>query len=107
MTAQWYYSIGGRTQGPVTSDDLRQLARRCEIAATDLVWRDGMADWESAESLGLVTPPVAPPPLPGDALVPGDALAKGSVANSGGSGTVAGPSAADPITSSVAGLMFS
>jgi hypothetical protein len=67
VTAQWYYAIGGRVEGPVTSEDLRQRCSRSEISATDLVWREGMADWASAASLGLATA-VAPPPLPSHAF---------------------------------------
>ena len=92
MTAQWYYAIGGRIKGPVTSEDLRQRAVRCEIAATDLVWREGMGDWATAESLGLATP-VAPPPLPGLPL-DGD-----SVAQPPNTDTAAASSAAHPVES--------
>ena len=92
MTTQWYYAIDGRIQGPVSSEELRQRASRREIAATDLVWREGMTDWASAESLGLANP-VSPPPLPG---LPGD---KDSVAEAPTLGTAADPSAAHPVTS--------
>ena len=57
----WYYAIGGERQGPVGFEHLRQLMLTGQIAPTDLVWRQGMADWQAAHTIaGLGAPP--PPP---------------------------------------------
>ena len=77
----WYYSKMGLQQGPVPEDELRQKIRRAEIGDTNLVWREGMADWlpisQVAELKDTVSPaipdpapqtgmptPVVPPPQP-------------------------------------------
>jgi hypothetical protein len=47
--SQWYYSKSGRQLGPVPESELSRLAASGEInPATDLVWREGMADWQPA-----------------------------------------------------------
>lgn len=64
MTAEWYYLASGEERGPVTGERLRQLAQSGDLAATDLVWRDGMPQWLPASRLGLVRKEPVPPPLP-------------------------------------------
>lgn len=49
--AEWYYAKGGQQLGPVTDDDLRQKVASGEVSAQDLVWRDGMANWQAASSV--------------------------------------------------------
>lgn len=77
MTTDWHYISGGQQQGPVSSEQLRQLAATGQLASDDLVWKEGMDDWMPAskvKGLGLnaappkpaasVPPPIpAPPPL--------------------------------------------
>jgi hypothetical protein len=69
--AGWYYAVGGQRQGPVGFDRLRQLAYSGQIGPSDLVWTEGMADWQAAHTIaGLgsprvaTTPPPPPPPPP-------------------------------------------
>lgn len=69
MAAQWHYSKGGERHGPVSSDQLRQLAASGQLGPTDLVWRDGMAEWQKASSVKGLFPsqtsgPTEPPPIP-------------------------------------------
>lgn len=42
----WYYALNGQQQGPVPAEELGRLASAGVIAATTLVWRDGLADWQ-------------------------------------------------------------
>ena len=42
---QWYYSKNGTQLGPVTGDELRDKLASGEIFQTDLIWKEGMADW--------------------------------------------------------------
>ena len=42
---QWYYSKNGMQMGPVSQADLMAKIASGEVAAMDLVWRDGMVDW--------------------------------------------------------------
>lgn len=61
---QWYYSKNGTQLGPVGEHDLRSKLASGEISQTDLVWRDGMADWLPAAKvpeLAVVSAAVVPP----------------------------------------------
>ena len=42
----WYYSHQDQRVGPVTDEELHQLARTGTITPSSLVWRDGMAEWQ-------------------------------------------------------------
>ena len=42
----WYYSKNGGQIGPVSEQDFGGKVSRGEIAAGDLVWKEGMADWK-------------------------------------------------------------
>jgi len=42
---EWYCTKMGIQQGPVSGDELRQKIRRGEIGDSNLIWREGMADW--------------------------------------------------------------
>lgn len=69
MAAQWHYSKRGERHGPVNGEQLRQLAVSGQLQPTDLVWRDGLAEWQKASSVkGLFPPqtsgPTEPPPIP-------------------------------------------
>jgi hypothetical protein len=44
----WYYSKRGAQQGPVGLGELQRLLADGDIAAGDLVWHEGMADWTAA-----------------------------------------------------------
>lgn len=46
--SQWYYTRNGQEFGPVTSDELRELAAANELEPSDLLWQEGMADWSPA-----------------------------------------------------------
>ena len=66
MTTNWYYADGNNQQcGPVDSNWLATAFRSGKLAATNLVWREGLVGWvpiaQVAGELGLGT--IAPPPL--------------------------------------------
>lgn len=77
MTEQWHYASGSKTTGPVSSHELKRLTAAGVIAPTDLVWKDGMAQWVEARTVrGLFSdaaeaaaparaadPPRTPPPV--------------------------------------------
>jgi hypothetical protein len=48
---QWYYTRGGQQSGPVSFQQLQQLAGSGQIAAGDLVWQEGMANWSAASTI--------------------------------------------------------
>jgi uncharacterized RDD family membrane protein YckC len=63
MSQQWYYTRGGGSQtGPVETDGLRQLIATGSVSAEDLVWSEGMADWQRAADVHtFFTPAPADP----------------------------------------------
>ena len=56
---QWFYARGGEQMGPVSPAGLRQIAQAGAIAAGDLVWREGMAEWAPAGSVKGLFPDAA------------------------------------------------
>jgi TM2 domain-containing membrane protein YozV len=51
VSQEWYYSVDGDRQGPVGAAELKKLADAGTLKPTDLVWKDGMADWAPARSI--------------------------------------------------------
>ncbi len=51
MASQWYYAQGGQQLGPVTSEQLKQLAQTGQLNPTDLIWKDGLAEWTPARKV--------------------------------------------------------
>lgn len=45
---QWFYSKNGTQLGPVAEAELRAKVSSGEVAPNDLVWREGMPDWQPA-----------------------------------------------------------
>jgi hypothetical protein len=65
MVAEWFYTEQGQRRGPVTWQQLQQLATAGQVKPNDLVWKNGMAQWVPASSqAGLFGAPAAPPPAP-------------------------------------------
>src|SRR5688572_22826769 len=56
----WFYASGGVQMGPVDTEGLKRLADAGELKPTDLVWRDGLADWTAASKLPELFPAGAP-----------------------------------------------
>ena len=49
VRTRWYYAHGGRTFGPVTTRELKNLAMILQLGEHDLVWRKGMPKWVPAD----------------------------------------------------------
>ena len=62
MKEQWYYGRNGNRNGPVDEATLQQLAGSGQLAASDLVWREGMGDWQPASNALPALFPNAPVP---------------------------------------------
>jgi len=66
MADQWYYAHQGQQAGPVSIEQLRQLAASGQLQPSDVVWKQGMAAWTAANTVeGLFSAalgPAAPPP---------------------------------------------
>lgn len=46
--AEWYYTTNSQQMGPVSWDELRQLASSGLLHPGDMVWKEGMVDWLKA-----------------------------------------------------------
>ena len=55
MATEWYYSQGKARLGPVSSLELRELAALGQLQPTDLVWKDGFAEWVAASKVKDLT----------------------------------------------------
>jgi hypothetical protein len=64
----WYYTRARQPVGPVTFDELKELARSGQLLPSDRVWREGMDQWAAARSVEGLFP--APPPLPTEEPLP-------------------------------------
>ncbi len=57
---EWYFAKHGKQEGPVDLASLQGKLQSGEIAPTDLVWKEGMAEWTPAgEVPELATAPAA------------------------------------------------
>lgn len=60
---QWFHARGGAQQGPVSGDELKRLAESGVLGPHDLVWREGMAQWQPAQAAtGFFAVAALPPP---------------------------------------------
>ncbi len=73
--AEWYCTVGGQKYGPLSQQQLQGWITEGRLARTDLVWRQGMADWQPASQVGEFSMSFAAgPPSPragGPAYSPG------------------------------------
>ncbi|GEM_PF-4769329 len=59
--AEWYYTTNNQQMGPVSWDELRQLASTGLLHPNDMVWKEGMVDWLKANKTdGLFSERSAP-----------------------------------------------
>jgi hypothetical protein len=57
MVSVWYYVRNGAQNGPVSFDELKNVAASGQITPADLVWQQGTADWVPAQTVqGLFAP---------------------------------------------------
>lgn len=49
--AKWYFAQDGSQAGPVDQATLAAMVRSGEVGPDDLVWREGMAEWQPASSV--------------------------------------------------------
>ena len=52
---EWFYAKHGKQEGPIELATLRAKYRSGEIAATDLVWKEGMPEWVAANTVPELT----------------------------------------------------
>ena len=56
---QWYYVKDGTQAGPVDQSTLAAMVRYGEVKPDDLVWRDGMGEWQPAAAIPELVSPAA------------------------------------------------
>jgi hypothetical protein len=61
---EWFYARGGQQSGPVTLEQLVELASRGEIGANDLVWNSTMKDWTPAGQVAGIFVAASDPEMP-------------------------------------------
>ena len=68
MADNWYVGKNGSKSGPFSPSQLRDMASRGDLLPTDMVWRQGLANWVQASAIkGLFAQQQAAsmPPQPG------------------------------------------
>ncbi len=51
MAQDWYYTVNGEQVGPVTPADLKKAVTDGTIQPSDMVWKEGMAEWVEAQTI--------------------------------------------------------
>lgn len=67
----WYYALNGQQLGPVSENEIMQLAAQGKLNAGSLIWREGMGDWQplsQALPAALTTAPADVPQIGGYAV---------------------------------------
>jgi hypothetical protein len=57
---QWYYAEENQQRGPVTLEALQGLVQDGRVGPRNLVWTEGMKDWQEAQTVAELRPPVPP-----------------------------------------------
>ncbi len=57
MASEWFYKLNGVKHGPVSSLEIRKLARGGTISPNDLLWKQGMKTWLPAGKSASLFPP--------------------------------------------------
>jgi len=68
-SVEWYFARNGQQHGPITYAQLVQQARGGMLSPGDLIWKEGMSEWQPAARVGGLFDPAgpaskSPPPLP-------------------------------------------
>jgi hypothetical protein len=56
----WYYTSNGQRVGPVSIEQLRHVGSLGHLGPRDLVWTEGMADWQPATAVPGLLPTAHP-----------------------------------------------
>lgn len=53
--SQWYYASQGQQVGPVPTEVIQQKLATGELQQTDMVWREGMTEWQPVQMVPELT----------------------------------------------------
>jgi hypothetical protein len=73
---EWHVVEAGRAVGPLSREELVEVARAGRLHRETLVWSAGMPDWRPAGEVNALAELFAPPPVPGDEGPPPDDAAE-------------------------------
>ena len=78
---EWFYAKDGKQEGPVDLATLQAKLQGGDLSPSDLIWKEGMAEWTAAENVpevsGGAAPAAAAPASTGGTLATGGAMATG------------------------------
>jgi hypothetical protein len=61
MSTEWYYAKDNQQLGPIPPSQLKMMAQGGQLSPEDLVWKEGMAEWQPAGKIkGLFDPGTMP-----------------------------------------------
>jgi hypothetical protein len=66
---QWYIARDGKQTGPISDVEIKAVAAHGHFRPTDLVWRNGMPEWQPAFNVFPPISAVAPPAPPRQPIV--------------------------------------
>ena len=95
MSTQWHYVQNGASAGPVPEEQLKVMIATGALKPTDLVWREGMAQWTAVQALPELQAQ-APVPAPASAPVPVPAVAPAANPYTAPQAAVQGPAPEAP-----------
>lgn len=61
---QWYCAVSGQRYGPVSDQELANWITQGRLKTTDLVWCEGMAEWQPMQNVRHMFPAIGLPPTP-------------------------------------------
>jgi len=97
MPNQWFYGRGSEILGPVSGNELVELATSGKVLPTDTVWLEGREAGVPAAKFKVLFPAIASPSAAGASALPGaEAPAVGEVAASADPAASATPAAGEP-----------
>lgn len=59
MAEEWYVGSNGQQSGPFTPQQLRQMAAFSQLSKTDLIWKEGLANWVPCSAVKGLFPAAA------------------------------------------------
>ncbi len=105
--AQWYYLVHNEQQGPISSEQLKELAANGSVSPETYIWREGLEDWKPAKMVqglfGEAPAPGGAAPDAGTAPQPGAPVGGAQPAYTGAMGGLTG----DPGPNATAVLIWS
>jgi uncharacterized membrane protein len=69
----WNYVKNGQKEGPIDTDQIKQLISSGTLPSTALVWKAGMTDWVEAKSLPEFSGSISAPAIPSSTAAASDA----------------------------------